>query len=48
MIVNIVITIVVLLLFVLFAALVVGSRYDDMMEQDLDTITVEELEMEEL
>lgn len=47
MFINIAITIVALFIFVIFAALVVGGRYDDMMEQDLETIIVEEIDMEE-
>ena len=47
MLINIAITIVVLFMFVIFAALVVGSRYDDMMEQELDVIMKEKQENEE-
>lgn len=46
MLINIAITIVVLFAFVIFAALVVGSRYDDMMEQELD-VMIEEQENKE-
>ena len=47
MFISIALTMVVLVLLVIFAALVVGGRYDDMMGQDLETIIVEEIEMEE-